>query len=109
MAELAAALAALAGTGPASTASATTPKPLSPGALGAHSNWFVPPHLLRLPAVRAAAFAAHDCSIEAVNQPQDFDAVYRYGLSLQVGAACCLPCQLWRAPGQVAGVAAGRR
>ncbi|KAL4436939.1 hypothetical protein ABPG75_004078 [Micractinium tetrahymenae] len=83
MAELAAALAALAGTGPSSTAAAATPKPLSPAALGAHSNWFVPPHLLRLPAVRASAFAAHDCSIEAVNHPQDFDRVYRYGLSLQ--------------------------
>lgn len=86
MAELAAALAALAGTGPSSTASAATPKPLSPGALGAHPTWFVPPHLLRLPAVRAAAFAAHDSSIEAVNHPHEFDRVYRYGLNLQAGA-----------------------
>lgn len=85
MAELAAAMAALAGKGSASSA---TPKPLSPSALGSHTNWFVPPALLRLPGgpVRVAALAAHDCSLEAVNHPSDFDKVYRYGLSLQVGA-----------------------
>ena len=88
MAELAAALAALSGKA-GTPASAATPTPLSPGALGAHTSWFVPPHLLRLPAVRTAAFTAHDCSREAVAHPTDFDKVYRYGLSLQV--SCSTP------------------
>ncbi|KAI7837069.1 hypothetical protein COHA_009068 [Chlorella ohadii] len=86
MSELKAALAALAGRtagGTPMSEAATTPKPLTPSALSAHPSWFVPPHLLRLPAVRTAAFAAHDCSRAACANPQDFDCVYRYGLALQ--------------------------
>ena len=52
MAELAAVLAALAGKGGTPTKAAASPRPLSPTA--GRPGWFVPPHLLRLPAVRAA-------------------------------------------------------
>lgn len=45
---------------------------------------FVPPHLLRLPAVRVAAFAAHDCSRAACADPQ---VQHRTG-----ACACCKPC-----------------
>jgi hypothetical protein len=82
MAELAAVLAALAGKGGTPTKAAASPRPLSPSA--GRPGWFVPPHLLRLPAVRGAAFTAHDCSREAASNPNEFQSVYRYGLSLQV-------------------------
>ncbi|KAI3425968.1 hypothetical protein D9Q98_007936 [Chlorella vulgaris] len=80
MAELAAALAALAGGNGALAGS--SPRPVSPSTL-AQPGWFVPPHLLRQPHCRAASLTAHECSREAAAQPTDFDRVYRYGLSLQ--------------------------
>lgn len=85
MAELQAALAALSGKSGGIPDAASTPKPLTPSTLGAQASWHVPPHLLRQPAIRAVAFAAHDASREACSSPDDFDRVYRYGLSLQVG------------------------
>lgn len=91
MSELRKALAALGGhdhvsspRGASPYAEATTPRALSPGMMGAHPSWYVPPHLLRLPQLQAAAFAAHAASREACTHPGDFDRVHRFALSLQV-------------------------
>ena len=71
MAELAAALAALSGRPgsavPESPSAAATPK-LSPSMA---AGWHVPPHLLRQPAIRSAAFAAHEAAREACAHPGD--------------------------------------
>ena len=84
MAELQAALGVLA-SGKAIEPIGTPRAASSPAAAPGREGWFVPPHLLRLPAVRTWAFTAHDASREAAAHPEDFDKVYRFGLSLQVG------------------------
>lgn len=103
MSELRKALAALGGHSVSSpgphggAADATTPRALSPGMMGAHPSWFVPPHLLRLPQLQAAAFAAHAASREACTHPSDFDRVYRFALSLQASVCGC--CRWWAGSG----------
>ena len=64
-------------------------QPGSPGPLpspsAATSSWYIPPHLLRLPALRETALHAHDWALRASRSPGDFESVYHYGLALQVG------------------------
>lgn len=82
--ELKAAFQALTGRGgrPDHTAASPLGSPSS-----ASSAWFIPPHLLRLPAHREAALQAHDWAVQASKRPEDYESVYQYGLALQELAA----------------------
>lgn len=81
--ELAAALQALSGRSGEQPVP-PTPSPRPAGSPGGGGGWFVPPHLLRLPALREPALAAHDWALQASRNPEDFDSVYHFGLALQV-------------------------
>ena len=63
--------------------------PGTPGSVGTppKSSWYIPPHLLRQPALREPALHAHDWALQASRQQEDFDSVYHYGLALQELAA----------------------